>query len=153
MNSHRVTIPEAVQLTERSRRSLYRDMSDGRLAYHVGHDGRRLLDVSELIRAYGALAGMAEPETKEEDAGLTEDLLTQILSMMRKQSEMLVAQREEVSALREEIRKLRTLPAPGQLVAHPDDVKSTTAIPVPTDHPPRDLGDVLARFETRNKTH
>lgn len=55
MASHRVTIPEAVRLTERSRRSLYRDMASGRLAYHVGHDDRRLVDISELIRAYAPL--------------------------------------------------------------------------------------------------
>ncbi|WP_311946576.1 hypothetical protein [Halomonas piscis] len=149
MKSHRVTISEAVQLTERSRRSLYRDMSDGRLAYHLGHDGRRLLDVSELIRAYGALAGMAEPETEGKGTERPEDLLTQILDVMHQQSETLLAQREEMAALRQEVHELRNLPAPGQLAA--DNRPQPAATDEPDSTPPRDLSDVLARFEARHK--
>lgn len=106
MKSHRVTIPEAVQLTERSRRSLYRDMGQGRLAYHVGPDNRRRLDVSELIRAYGALPGM--PEAASEAPAISDEeatpaaLLAQMLDVMREQSKTLAAQREEMAALREE---------------------------------------------------
>lgn len=122
VSSHRVTVPEAVRLTGRARRSLYRDMAAGRLAYHVGHDDRRLLDVSELMRAYGALVGMAEPEESHDNAGagLSAHLLAQMLDVMREQSETLAAQRDELAALRREFAELRTLPAPGQLAVHPD---------------------------------
>lgn len=153
MKSHRVTITEAVNLTERSRRSLYRDMSGGRLTYHVGHDGRRLVDVSELIRAYGALPGMPEsapepPAPADDEEAMPTQLLAKMLEVMREQSETL-------EALREEVHELRRLPAPGQLAAHSDDAKSPTPAPpasVTTDTPPRNFGDLLARFETRNKT-
>lgn len=162
--SHRITITEAVKLSGRSRRSLYRDMGAGRLAYHAGHDGRRLVDVSELIRAYGALPGMVEEEgTPEgEGEGVTARLLAELVELTRKQGETLDAQREELAALRREVAELRRLPGPGQLAPHPDD---RTPPPPPRaaeegpgeDHqpefqrqPPRDFGDLLSRFESRH---
>lgn len=62
------TLQEAVTLTGRSRRSLYRDMDAGRVSYQLRPDGRRELETSELIRAYGALLGPARTGT----AGLTQ---------------------------------------------------------------------------------
>lgn len=57
------TLQEAVTLTGRSRRSLYRDMDAGRVSYQLRPDGRRELETSELIRAYGALLGPARTGT------------------------------------------------------------------------------------------
>lgn len=163
--SHRITITEAVKLSGRSRRSLYRDMGAGRLAYHAGHDGRRLVDVSELIRAYGALPGMVEEEgTPEgEGEGVTARLLAELVELTRKQGETLDAQREELAALRREVAELRTLPAPGQVAAHPDHPFSAPAdehaqAPPTEDHQPepqrpRDFGDLLSRFESRTTKH
>lgn len=54
------TLAQAVKLTGRSRRSLYRDMDAGRLAYRVAHNGRREVDTAELLRAYGAFNGEAQ---------------------------------------------------------------------------------------------
>lgn len=168
--SHRVTITEAVKLSGRSRRSLYRDMGAGRLAYHAGHDGRRLVDVSELIRAYGALPGMVEEESApaSEGEGLSARLLAELVELTRKQGETLEAQREELAELRREVAELRTLPAPGSLAPHPDDRHDT---PAPAeaqatppagqgapkeageDHQgrPRDFDDIFARFEARTR--
>lgn len=163
MRSHRVPIPEAVRLTERSRRSLYRDMAAGRLAYHVGPDNRRLVDVSELIRVYGALPGMPDdapqaPTTSAEE-GTPAALLAQMLDVMREQSATLAAQREEVAALREEVAELRRLPAPTSAPnpdpkppAADDDAPAPAGDTVPAA-PPRDLADVLARFESRQTRH
>lgn len=122
MSPHRVTIAEAVTLTGRARRSLYRDMDAGRVSYHVGDDGRRRLDVSELIRAYGALPGMEveKPAAESEGATLSARLLAELVELTRKQGETLDAQREELAALRREVAELRSLPAPGQLMPHPD---------------------------------
>lgn len=57
------TLQEAVTLTGRSRRSLYRDMDAGRVSYQLRPDGRRELETSELIRAYGSLRGTARTGT------------------------------------------------------------------------------------------
>lgn len=50
----RHTIDEAANLVGRTRRSLYRAMTEGRLAYGLETDGRRYIDTSELLRVYGA---------------------------------------------------------------------------------------------------
>lgn len=154
MKSHRVPIPEAVQLTRRSRRSLYRDMAAGHLAYHIGPDSRRMVDVSELIRAYGALPGMPE-DTPQAPISTVEEgtpaaLLAQMLDVMREQSATLVAQHEEMAALREEVAELRRLPAPQAPPSVPmaaDDDALT-----PSD-PPQSMADILARFESRHTRH
>lgn len=171
MKSHRVTIPEAVQLTERSRRSLYRDMGQGRLAYHVGPDNRRRLDVSELIRAYGALPGMPEAASEAPAISAISDeeatpaaLLAQMLDVMREQSKTLAAQREEMAALREEVRELRRLPAPWHVSSASPQASAAEQpeadhlppaaddAPAPSE-PPTSMADVLARFESRQTRH
>lgn len=161
MKSHRITVPEAVRLTERSRRSLYRDMASGRLAYHAGRDGRRLVDVSELIRVYGALPGMPDdaPQATAVSAeeGTPAALLTQMLEVMREQSATLTAQREEMAALREEVRELRALPAP-DAATPPTDPPAPAAVQadsasIPAPGKPNSMADVLARFESRQMRH
>lgn len=173
MSPHRVTIAEAVRLTGRARRSLYRDMGAGRLSYHKGPNGRRLVDVSELIRAYGALPGMPEeeaaPPAGEQGGGgqvLPAQLLAELVELTRQQGETLAAQREELAALRREVAELRTLPAPGQLVPHPDDerpprqrqpLEEVAADPAPPpaaerQHdrtPPRSFADLLDKLNAR----
>jgi len=179
VSPHRVTIAEAVHLTGRARRSLYRDMGAGRLSYHVGPNGRRLVDVSELIRAYGALPGVPEEAAPEHDtpeqgaggggAALSARLLAELVELTRQQGETLAAQREELAALRREVAELRTLPAPGQLAPHPDHDRpqrerqaleeETPADPAPArsfadlrqqDRPPaRSFADLLEKLNAR----
>ena len=48
------TLNEAVKLTGRSRRSIYRDMARGLVSYGVDASGNRQFETSELMRAYGA---------------------------------------------------------------------------------------------------
>lgn len=71
MTWHRVTIPKAVLLTERPRHSLYPNQANGHLAYLVGHDSQRFVNISELIRTCGS---SPDPEEKE----IPESLLAQI---------------------------------------------------------------------------
>lgn len=98
------TLNEAVKLTGRSRRSIYRDMATGLVSYGVGPSGMRQLETSELIRAYGALETVAHPgtaalahlgtATSESLAHLgTADQMTQILT--------------ELQALKKEVKDLR----------------------------------------------
>lgn len=51
----RHTIDEAASLVGRTRRSIYRAMNEGRLSYGLEANGRRYIDTSELIRAYGEI--------------------------------------------------------------------------------------------------
>jgi hypothetical protein len=65
------TIADAVALTGRSRRSIYRDMDAGRVSYRMGIGGRREFDTSELIRAYGELRQVAQHDTAEPAQAVT----------------------------------------------------------------------------------
>ncbi len=56
------TLNEAVKLTGRSRRSIYRDMDRGVVSYGLDPSGNRQFETSELMRAYGALAPVAQPD-------------------------------------------------------------------------------------------
>ena len=49
------SVKEAVILTNKSRRTLYRYMAEGRLSYRIGDDGDRQLETSELIRVFGSI--------------------------------------------------------------------------------------------------
>lgn len=170
MSTHRITIKEAMSLTGKSRRTLYRDMAAGRLSYHVGDNGRREVVVSELMRAYGALVGSPEPAPASEAPGAsappagdnrTADLLAELLEVTRQQSHTLEQQREELAALRREVAELRTLPAPGALAPHdqlapdqtPPPKRHTTERPAMAHVPESALsfGDLLERMEKRQQ--
>lgn len=88
------TFKEAVKLTGRSRRSIYRDMATGRISSELDRDGQRRFETSELIRVYGPLLPVAQPMAPEMAQAVTPSELTTIL--------------EELQALRSEVQELRT---------------------------------------------
>jgi hypothetical protein len=99
------TLAQAIKLTGRSRRSLYRDMDAGRVSYRVRFDGRRELETSELIRAYGHLTGLARetvPEVAQADTPSAEPMAALL--------EELRLLREEVAGLRAELRLIEHKP-------------------------------------------
>lgn len=114
------TIQEAQKLTGKSRRTLYRDMSTGRLSWEPEGENARRLETSELIRVYGALLPVAQPEpekTAHGDTGIGTANTALILAELK-------ALREEVSELRQAMR----------LIEHkPDVVPSVTPDAVPDD--------------------
>lgn len=59
------TLKEAMKLTGRSRRSLYRDMATGLVSYSLDTQGHRQLETSELMRAYGAFVSVAHLGTPD----------------------------------------------------------------------------------------
>lgn len=50
------TVSQAQKLTQKSRRTLYRDMASGLVSYRTNDSGHRELETSELIRHYGNLS-------------------------------------------------------------------------------------------------
>lgn len=111
------TIQEAQKLTGKSRRTLYRDMATGRISWvPEGENGRRL-ETSELIRAYGSLAPMAQPEEEKaaHDVTVTGTADTAlILAELR-------ALREEVSELRQAMRLIEHKPDMAHATAQPEE--------------------------------
>lgn len=116
------TIQEAQKLTGKSRRTLYRDMAAGRLSWAPEGDSARRLETSELIRVYGELKPLAQPEAEKTAHGDTA-LGTQDTALILAE---LKALREEVAELRQAMRLIEHKPEPAQ----PDSPES-----VPTDKP------------------
>lgn len=103
------TLAQSIKLTGRSRRSLYRDMDAGRVSYRVRDDGRRELETSELIRAYGHLTGLAR-ETVPEVAQVGTPDGTPSNEPMAALLEELRLLRKEVAGLRAELRLIEHKP-------------------------------------------
>jgi len=117
------TIQEAQLLTGKSRRTLYRDMSKGRLSWASEGENSRRLETSELLRAYGALLPMAQsnPEKMAHSDIATGTVDTALII------EELRALRVEVSELKQAMRLLEHKPdhvpsAPQETVPNTDRI-------------------------------
>lgn len=110
----RHTIDEAVSLVRRTRRSLYRAMTEGRLAYGLETDGRRYIDTAELLRVYGAFAPSSHDVTPVMSHGVT--VPNDLGEIIAKAVASAVA--EAVEPLRQEIEKLRKENLEQRLIEH-----------------------------------
>lgn len=140
------TLQAAIELTGRSRRSLYRDMDAGRVSYRVRQDGRRELETSELMRAYGPLLpvaqSVAQPVAQADtpQAVPSADALAPLLEELR-------LLREEVRELRQALLLLEHKPAPADIGPGTDRAGPE---PVRNQSPPRTFADLLAGFGAAN---
>lgn len=126
------TLQDAIELTGRSRRSLYRDMDAGRVSYRVRPDGRRELETSELMRAYGALQPVAQ-SSAQPVAQVGTAASVPVLDHLEPLLDELRLLREEVRELRQALMLLEHKPEPG-----------TGSEPEPVTV--RSFADILARF-------
>lgn len=121
------TIQEAQKLTGKSRRTLYRDMAAGRLSWVLEGDSGRRLETAELIRVYGELLPLAQPEAEKtahaDTAHGTQDMVL-VLAELR-------ALRVEVAELRQAMLLLEHKPEPAPAVTHgtSEFVPSQTSLP------------------------
>ena len=127
----RHTIDEAAALVGRTRRSIYRAMTESRLSYGVDDDGHRYIDTTELLRAYGAFKAPSQDVTREMSHGVTvsDDLAELIAKAVAK------AVAEALEPLRQEIEKLRLENSEQRLIEH----KPGGVIPGNDTQPP--MGD------------
>jgi hypothetical protein len=88
------TLKEAMTLTGRSRRSLYRDMATGLVSYGLDTYGHRQFETSELMRAYGAFVSVAHAGTPNVAHAGTTAPWNQLLA--------------ELQALRQEVQELKS---------------------------------------------
>ena len=108
------SMKEAVRLTGRSRRSIYRDITTGRVSSELGRDGQRRFETSELIRAYGPLLPVAHPDTPKVAQAVTPseahpEGMAEVLAELREL-------RQEVRELKETLRLLEHKPAPAPAI-------------------------------------
>ena len=145
----RHTIDEAASLVGRTRRSLYRAMTEGRLTYGLEADSRRYIDTTELLRVYGAFDAPSQDVTPEMSHRVTvPDDLGEIIAKA-----VARAVAEAMEPLRKEIALLRLENAEQRLIEHnPDrsaenlaDIQSAMQDGVPEK--PRSFADLLARLD------
>lgn len=106
----RHTIDEAASLVGRTRRSIYRAMTEGRLAYGIEADGRRYIDTAELLRVYGPFEPASQSVTPKMSHGVTvPDDLGEIIA--RAVAEAVEPLRKEIEQLRETLLLLEHKPA------------------------------------------
>ena len=145
-----LNLSQAARLYGKSRMTLHRHCRSGRVTSRVSDDGQRLIDLSELIRAYGEPLNSVTPDTPPEASqrytpGDThpderDDLLLRELQALR----------EQVTQLQEEVRELRRLPAPGQLQGERESATSAEPEPQQPSEQITGFGDLLRRFEARH---
>lgn len=142
---------EAARLYGKSRMTIHRHCRSGRVTSRISHDGQRLIDLSELIRAYGEPPTPVTPDTPHQASqrytprdthhNERDDLLLRELQALRKQ----------VTQLQEEVSQLRRLPAPGHLQSdHAEDSPAEVETTEPTAKQVTGFGDLLKRFQDRN---
>lgn len=155
------SVSAAARLYGKPRKTLYRHMTLGRLAYSVEADHGRTLDMSELIRCYGEPPApdtgqthlthpqMSQVDTPTDTPGKDAALLEEI----RRQTEVIERMSDRIERLEETMRALPAPQAPkpanttaSESAAEDDD----TQLPA---EPPKSLADILARFESRQTRH
>lgn len=139
------TITEAAKLYGKQRKTLYRHIGSGRISASMRGDGKRVLDLSELIRCYGepsqALPASDTKLTHQDSASDT--LMNQaLLEEIRRQTAVIERMSERIERLEQ---ALLTLPAPPhQKVEH----DSSPASPdFKTRHQFSDLIDAIRKNE------
>lgn len=138
----RHTINEAASLVGRTRRSLYRAMTEGRLSYGVGADDRRYIDTAELLRAYGPFEAPSQNAPPEMSQGVTlpDDLAEMIAQAVGK------AVAEAVEPLRKEIELLRQQNADQRVIEHlPESSPATSRKGMTTK--PHSFADLLSGLD------
>jgi len=104
-----VAISEAAKLVNKSRKSLYRHIKEGKLSVSQSVSGEKVVETSELIRVYGALR---QVETPTESKNVTaQDSDRDTMKSLVSELQLL---REEVASLRCELVSVKALPAPQQ---------------------------------------
>lgn len=156
------TITEAANLYGKQRKTLYRHIDSGRISAGVRGDGKRVIDLAELIRCYGEPpnAPVASDTEMTRDAPQSDTLVTRaLLDEIRKQTAVIERMSERIERL--EAALLR-LPAPAEPTtstaehqAPSETIRSDSPPKAPAiaeaQRPPRDFGDLLARFENRTR--
>lgn len=140
-----LNLSQAAKLYRKSRMTIHRHCRSGRVTSRLSDDGQRLIDLSELIRAYGEPPHGVTPDTPPEasrrytpETGRDDRLLRELQAL-----------REQVAELQHEVRELRRLPAPGQLQEDLDGSPQEAQEAARTDSPITGFGDLLKRFEER----
>ena len=107
----RVTLKKACELTNKSKRTIQRYMSSGKLSYKTNKLGHKEIDVAELARVFDSLSPLASPQKRPDDTHtmsphVNDDRVDKLLSAVErlekvvgKQSEQIEKQSEQIASL------------------------------------------------------
>jgi hypothetical protein len=95
-----VKLQRAAELTGKSRSTIHRAMEKGRVSFTTSEDGERVIDTSELERAFGLLPQGEEVRNAENDTDRHEPELVELRSQ-------LTVERERTRMLTERVDELR----------------------------------------------
>ncbi len=131
-------LSQAARLYGKSRMTLHRHCDAGRLSSVLSDDGQRLIDLSELIRAYGEPPSYKTPNTPQKlpRRYTQHERDTLLLNELQ-------ALRDQVTALQQEVSELRRLPAPELPPSEPQSTPQDASTPI------KGFDDLLQRFESR----
>ena len=97
-----INLTQAAKLTGKNRSTIWRHIKRGKLSSRKNHDGKPMVDTSELIRVYGSIKEIATPQKKELQYHATppqDNLIQGLISEIKKL-------REEQSELKEQLKTL-----------------------------------------------
>ncbi len=114
-----VSISEAARLTGRSRKTIQRYVSDGRISLSQRDAGRSGIDTSELVRVFGELShpapALSHASVSQPDAPSVPPGVAALLATLQAENAVLKAQVEAQNAnltdLRQSLRLLEHVPA------------------------------------------
>lgn len=134
-----LNLSQAARLYGKSRMTLHRHCGSGRITSRLSDDGQRLIDLSELIRAYGEPPNRVTSDTPS-DQSQRDDLLLRELQALR----------EQVAQIQEEVRDLRRLPVLEPL----PEARENAPPAAPKSQQPSEqitgFDDLLRRFEAKH---
>lgn len=105
----KVGAQRAAELTGRSKSTIQRAMSAGKLSFEIDSSGRRLIDISELERAFGfkpvgGSVSASAPGSEEEEMKKAEDIVEfeRLKMQVRMLEEQLDSAKEQIADLKEQ---------------------------------------------------
>ena len=104
---HKLTILEAVKVITVSESTLRRDISTGKVSAEKDSKGRKVIDVSELVRVYGEVKGFetANDTEKKGDNSEVVVLLTEQVQDLKTQLAKSDAEKAEILKLANSLQK------------------------------------------------
>ena len=105
----KLTVTEAVKVVPVSQATLYRDLKKGKVSFETNGKDRRLIDISELERAYGKLKTPAQSENGSENTAETINDNSQTLSLTNNDNQKIIALLEtQVTDLKDQIADMKS---------------------------------------------
>ncbi len=100
-----LTAAQALKVLDISKATLYRDINSGKVSVDIDEKGRKVIDTSELIRAYGELKSPETNETVSRNSSMKPRETDETVSFLKQEIEFLKRENKQLEEDREERRE------------------------------------------------